>query len=374
MSRWRFPRLRFSLRTFLVLICIIGALLGLAAHRIEKGKQRWAKIAELQRLGVHVGFTDDARQWTPDVIENMNWWQSWREADRAQKLTVVMFSSETPPPRAFELIHDFPDIAIVHLYGPDVDDRLMDELVRHKNIQHLDLFETQITEQGLARLSELPNLNSLYLPRGTTDAGLAHIAGLPRLRRLWARDSAITDEGMKHFAGRQGLNFLDLSHAAITDEGVRHLAGMKLLLQINLADTHVTGACGKYLSGVPDLQRLELDRTLFDDAGLAELHALALNRLSLAGTKITDAGLQYLRVEDLTELNVSDTSVSGDGLRHLADCFELETLKLNGTFIDDADVPVLLQFTAPTQLQLKNTQLTQEGESLFWQSKEQNGQ
>ncbi len=374
MKRWRIPRLRFSLRTFLVLICIIGALLGLAAHRIETGKQRWAKIAELQKLGVGVGFTDDFRQWTPDVIENMNWWQSWREADRAQNLTVVTFGAQTPAPRAFELIHDFPDIAIIYLDGQDVDDRLMDEVVRHKNILHLDLFKTQITDQSLARLSELPNLNSLYLPRGTTDAGLAHVAGLPQLRRLWARDSAITDEGMKHFAGRQGLNFLDLSNAAISDEGVRHLAGMKMLLQINLSDTQVTGACGKYLSGVPDLQRLELDRTLFDDAGLAEMHSLAFYRLSLAGTKITDAGLQHLRVQELTVLDVSGTSVSGDGLKCLVDGYELETLVLNGTQIDDADVPVLLQFPAPTELQIKNTQLTQEGESLFWQSKEQNGQ
>ncbi|MDZ4778767.1 MAG: hypothetical protein SGJ19_00775 [Planctomycetia bacterium] len=372
-KRWRIPRLRFSLRTFLVLICLIGALLGLAAHRIEKGKQRWAKIAELQKLGVGVGFTEDYRQWTPDVIGNMNWWQSWREADRAQNLSVVMFGQESPAPRAFELIRDFPGIAIVHLDGQEVDDRLMAELVRHRNIVHLDLQRSQITDEGLARLLELPNLNSLALPPGTTDAGLAHVAQLTQLRRLVARNTKITDAGLKNFVGRRGVDFLDLSNTPVTDEGVSHLVGMKSLIQLDLSGTRVTGACGEHLSGLAQLTRVELNQTQFDDAGLENISKLPLYRLSLAGTKITDTGLRHLHGAELCDIDLSNTAVSGDGLRHLADCFELESIKLNGTLIDDADVPVLLQFTVPTQLQLKDTLLTPAGESLFWQGKLQNG-
>jgi len=273
MKRWRIPRLRFSLRTFLVLICIIGALLGLAAHRIETGKQRWATIAELQRLGVHVSFHDDDTyiDWTPAVIADMTWWQTMHYANHTLRLSSVQFTSRTPAPRAFELLRDFPSIENVHLMGEGADDGILGELVRHKKIVYLDLSKSCITDEGLARLTELPKLRGIELPPGIGDAGFIHVAKVPNLLGIRGAGGPVTDEGLKHLRGLTGMYELGLRDTRITDEGVAYLAGMKNLVALDLSGTRVTGQCAATFVDCTNLRRLELSRTRFDDAGLAAI-------------------------------------------------------------------------------------------------------
>ena len=75
------------------------------------------------------------------------------------------------------------------------------------------------------------------------------------------------------------------------------------LENLNLADTLVRAPPLHSLAGLKDLN---LDRTKFDDAGMAALAGLTgLNRLNLRDTKVTDAGLQHLaRLGELRELDL----------------------------------------------------------------------
>jgi len=83
-----------------------------------------------------------------------------------------------------------------------------------------------------------------------TDAGLAHLSGLPKLEILSLRDTRVTDAGLAHLQGLSGLWQLELSNTPVTDAGLLHL---KTLFQ--LANTQSQGARGSPMRGSPNWSR-----------------------------------------------------------------------------------------------------------------------
>lgn len=98
------------------------------------------------------------------------------------------------------------------------------------------------TDSSLACVATLANLRVLRLPHGKmTDAGLAHIAGLPNLWQLDLFNCAeVTDAGMVHVATLPKLRFLILSYCAkVSDSGLLLIAQMKLWgLKLDGCGTH----------------------------------------------------------------------------------------------------------------------------------------
>jgi hypothetical protein len=66
-----------------------------------------------------------------------------------------------------------------------------------KSLTTLDLFDTRVTDAGLAHLAEwMPHLEWLELSdTQVTDAGLRSIVGLKHLRRLDVRKTKVTAAG-----------------------------------------------------------------------------------------------------------------------------------------------------------------------------------
>jgi hypothetical protein len=77
-------------------------------------------------------------------------------------------------------------------------------------------------------------------------------------------------------ADLKGLVSLDLAYCNhVTDAGVAHLTGLTRLRRLKLCDTHVTDAGLASLEGLTDLEELDLHGTSITDAGLAHLGVLA---------------------------------------------------------------------------------------------------
>ena len=108
---------------------------------------------------------------------------------------------------------------------------------------------------------------------------------------------------------------VDFTGDKATDATLAPLESMTRLRQLNLDGAHISDAGLTHLRRLTKLQKLYLTDTPINDAGLAALEDLArLEVLDLAGTKITDAGLAHL--EDFPKLQVLDlshTAVTGAG-------------------------------------------------------------
>ncbi len=101
----------------------------------------------------------------------------------------------------------------------------MERLARLTALERLGLnFTTGVTGTGLEHLSELENLNELWLFEAwVTDEGLSHIKGLRHLTKLYLGDTKLTDAGLKHIEGLTQLEELDVGYTRVTDAGLEHL-------------------------------------------------------------------------------------------------------------------------------------------------------
>ncbi|MCH8922033.1 MAG: hypothetical protein IIA67_02655 [Planctomycetes bacterium] len=117
-----------------------------------------------------------------------------------------------------------------------------DDPVRSREVTGVSFWGTRnVTDAGLAHLNELKNLEELNLnDTQVTDAVLEHVKGLTNLRELYLAHTNVTDAGLDHLSGLKTLERLDLSHTKITDAGLEHLKGLRRLSHLDLRGTDVT--------------------------------------------------------------------------------------------------------------------------------------
>lgn len=112
----------------------------------------------------------------------------------------------------------------------------------YDTLTYLDLNESFANDDGLAKVAPFKNLETLLVwQTDVTDAGLAVVGELPKLNKLQLKALGdVTDAGMDHVAKATMLVDLDLSESGVTDEGLAKLHGLKNLTTLNVANTAIT--------------------------------------------------------------------------------------------------------------------------------------
>lgn len=216
--------------------------------------------------------------------------------------TLTLWGGATFSKEAYANIAAMPSVSSLNLSGSNIVDEDLRAFSGHKTLEYLDLNDTNLTGEGLAGLSPLPNLAEIHLgllKDKVSDAGVkAMLAAFPNLERLdlpgqrlsveaitaigaarslrglWLRDAKrLDDSWMPHLARMKGLSILDLSTARLKDTHLATLEPLKVALtQLYLAKTEVT------------------------DASIATLGRFkALTLLDITGTEITSKGTDLLR-------------------------------------------------------------------------------
>ncbi len=141
------------------------------------------------------------------------------------------------------------------------------------------------------------NVVEVGLHGGLSEAELALVGRFPRLEKLYYDPfrSSVTDAGLAHMDGLTRLKELDLSGTDITDAGLVHLRRMASLQELNLSDTLITDAGLFYLRGLTNLQTLKLRNTKVSETGVMHLKTLTnLQLLDCSETNV-DFVAQELR-------------------------------------------------------------------------------
>jgi hypothetical protein len=132
----------------------------------------------------------------------------------------------------------------------------------------------QMTDALLERISALDHLTGLELQgsKRLTDAGVRHLARLPRLQHLDLSGSGISDRGLEVLARLPGLRSLSLyHHGGISDAGLAALKHCDLLEHVDLMGTPTGDGAIEALTGKPQLSHFKAGNRV-TDAGLALLH------------------------------------------------------------------------------------------------------
>ena len=126
------------------------------------------------------------------------------------------------------------ELTELYLYESEVSDAGLAHLSNLTNLTILQLYDTEVSDAGLAHLSNLTNLTELDLSRTqVSDAGLAHLSGLTNLTRLKLSDTELSDAGLAHLSGLTNLTALYLP-SSITDTGLSHLSTLTNLKYLGI--------------------------------------------------------------------------------------------------------------------------------------------
>lgn len=117
--------------------------------------------------------------------------------------------------------------------------------------------------EDLRWLVDLPKLNKVNLNfTAIDDARLEHLREHPSLRHVWLETCAgVTDQGLAALATLQNLESLSLMGARCSDEGVRrHVPGLRHLAYLDVSGIEITNATAREFQRLANLQMLHLSR------------------------------------------------------------------------------------------------------------------
>lgn len=229
-----------------------------------------------------------------------------------------------------------------------------------------------LTADHFRLIGSLKSLKELTLYRcPITDEGLALLTDLPNLEKVAFEGGKFTDDGMKQMAGWKSLKTMTFFHSlnkeGFTGAGVAHLKELPNFESFGCGGSSLTDAGLAAIASLPHLKDLRIWHTMNTDAGTVKLQACKnLRSVWLAPQftpRITDASLLALsEIPSLEQIKITETRLTWDGgLKHLQKLPNLRKLTLDETEISDADLAkvkeafpkVELSHKPPTEQQLK---------------------
>jgi hypothetical protein len=125
----------------------------------------------------------------------------------------------------------------------EVSDAGVAHLVNLDTLQTNHISNSSLTNASLKHLSKLPALEYMSLQGNRfSDVGLAYLTESPNLKRLHfgLGKTDITDEGVAHLKGLKNLEVFDVQNTRVTVEGLEQLRGLPKLREIWLSVTGIT--------------------------------------------------------------------------------------------------------------------------------------
>ncbi|QDV70173.1 Leucine Rich repeats (2 copies) [Rosistilla carotiformis] len=222
--KWR----RYSLRTFLIVVIILCILLGRIATTASR--QRNAML-EFQRLGVSVLYE-----------------HQWNHSKTSRSLSSRLLEPLTHyvDPNFLLPVHI---VRTRYLEAPSLQAgatytsaEVIDPIAKLSGIRSLSLTHTEVTNQDIAQLAKLRDLESLDLHMTKMHEG--PIPGLDqlRLKRLMLNRTRVDDDSIAALRKMTSLEYLDLTRTKVTDAGLKHLESLPKLRKLVLRRALVTQA------------------------------------------------------------------------------------------------------------------------------------
>ena len=197
-----------------------------------------------------------------------------------------------------------PRLTLVDLADTDITANSPGQLAKCRSLKGLNLENCPLIEDSAAsQLATLRSLKGLVLTKtgfekaSITGNGLAKLATMTGLQHLNLRATRVDDKAIASLTKLQDLTHLDLSLTGLGNAGLKHLAQLPRLrklaavYQVGFAGTKVTADGLSHFADHKALRDLDLTGTKIGDADLPKFKSvLGLERLTISGTAITDDG------------------------------------------------------------------------------------
>ncbi|MDG3008087.1 leucine-rich repeat domain-containing protein [Paludisphaera mucosa] len=279
-----------SLRVLMVVILGLGLWLG---WRVNLARQQREAVATIKALGGEVAY-----DWEFDAQGRRN----GRSPDAPGWLRRAIDDEFFQQVVRVGLVKVGPDGMPAKVDGAPVD--LASALGKLPRLKELSLMGTQATDRVMAAIGDLGELESLSIETFfnwdpvVTDAGVAKLVGLSKLKKLHILNAKLGDESLRHVSVLPRLEVVSLQGSRFTDRGLAHLSGMTQVkdLLVDMGAEKWGDAGLAHLRGLKGLETLGLQYTDVSDSGLMELVGLPdLTTVFVAGSRVTEEGKKRFR-------------------------------------------------------------------------------
>ena len=232
------------------------------------------------------------------------------------------------------LLGSQPKLQFLRISQEQIDTFGLQPISEMKQLGHLALHANTVVGEDFSFLSHLPNLRHLSLPRETDGSNLRYLSAAPALRWLDLSGSGVADDHLKHLSSLSVLETIFLDGTLVSGEGLKHLPPS--VTWMTLRNTPLTTEGLTRLSGLTNLKRLSISGTQIAQMDLTFLRSLPnLTYLGLTHLPIDDEDLHHLEnLHSLGYLSLHDTRVKDAGLKHIQALTNLRTLNLDETLIE----------------------------------------
>jgi len=162
-------------------------------------------------------------------------------------------------------------------------------------VRWIEAAKGELTDEAMRHIADLHALEWLEIGAGVTAAGVAHLEGLPGIRRLYIHDVDLVDDDLGWLAGLSHLEALSLQRTGISGRALGNLKATDTLMVLNLSDNDIRDEDLGQIAPFKRLEVLALENTKVTGAGLARLTGMPrLNVLNLNKCRILDSDLEHL--------------------------------------------------------------------------------
>ena len=137
--------------------------------------------------------------------------------------------------RGFSALASMPALRGLSVSCKNVDDEALAALPRFPALE--EFMPMDVSDEGFVHVGRCERLQALWCMycRDTTDAATAHIAGLHNLKAYYAGSTRITDRSLEILGGISSLERIDLQDCrGISNAGIAHLASLPRLQDVSL--------------------------------------------------------------------------------------------------------------------------------------------
>jgi hypothetical protein len=190
----RIRRFRFSLRTLLLIVAVVGCGFGWLGNKVRESQQQQIAAEAIRKLGGVVAYEHDVGLAPAPGPE---WLLKIVGVDFLGTPHTVWFLRGQNADAGLINLQGLKLVKVLTADGTVLSDAGLASLQGLTQLTHLSLRDTQITDAGLIYLHTLPQLTHLALSRTkVTDAGLVNLHGLTQLESLYLSETQITDAGV----------------------------------------------------------------------------------------------------------------------------------------------------------------------------------
>jgi len=162
-----------------------------------------------------------------------------RKLTTIDRLTTIQVNTDSIILPTIEKLSQMPKLEQLHIRGASLDDAMFMELTKSLSIWLLNFPSANVSPEAIEGLGKMPALRQLRLgiKGGDNQHGRA-ISTLSRLRSVHLIGIAITDEGLRPLTEMPQLESLYLDDTAVTDTGWEWLVQENTHLHVHVNQKH----------------------------------------------------------------------------------------------------------------------------------------